>query len=386
MEQPIVKEEEKISSAYASAESSPNTSLKASLSFSNNKQQQPMSTSRSSHELLEEYLLNGNTNSLAEFQSLPPNLQSNENKTNVEQLIMKTINDLVPKRVTSISGTAVSSSSPNPESNPFKLLTPNVPTSTTVASADNQDNRSTQIIENLALLSHNEHEKADPILTSSSKSPINNASSEINKIDKCIMHLSPSKSTSSMNVPASSQEFCMDLNLNIAASAAVVNANGTSIAITSSSSTNSLSDHNRFTSNASTSSIHNDLKMIVEESKENKTIDSTSPQSTNDTKRDEKSNKSSLNTSIDQSNENSNGQSTMTNSIKSSDLINQMMLMINKKTSFNNLQAIRTQQMNTSQEQQSIDEQQKQEKMNDVNDQIKHNRYDRVCFSFSFLC
>jgi len=79
---------------------------------------------------------------------------------------------------------------------------------------------------------------------------------------------SPSAEATGLHVPASSREFCMSLNFDLAATAAasacapvaiVTDNTGTSPKV--------CTDHNRFTSNASTSSIHNDLKMILEESK-----------------------------------------------------------------------------------------------------------------------
>lgn len=62
----------------------------------------------------------------------------------------------------------------------------------------------------------------------------------------------------------------MDLNLNIAASVALAAAVPVAICEQATKKVNHASsdDHQRFTKNASTSSIHNDLKAILEESKE----------------------------------------------------------------------------------------------------------------------
>lgn len=62
----------------------------------------------------------------------------------------------------------------------------------------------------------------------------------------------------------------MDLNLNIAASVALAAAVPVAICEQATKKANHASsdDHQRFTKNASTSSIHNDLKAILEESKE----------------------------------------------------------------------------------------------------------------------
>jgi len=64
----------------------------------------------------------------------------------------------------------------------------------------------------------------------------------------------------------------MNLNLNLASAAAATA--GGPVAVVDNQTVKSPvpQEHNRFTSNASTSSIHNDLKMILEESKEPKTV------------------------------------------------------------------------------------------------------------------
>lgn len=71
------------------------------------------------------------------------------------------------------------------------------------------------------------------------------------------------------NLPASSREFTMDLNFNLA-SAAAATAGAPVVVVDNSSKSPVAKEHDKFTSNASTSSIHNDLKMILEESKDGK--------------------------------------------------------------------------------------------------------------------
>lgn len=103
-----------------------------------------------------------------------------------------------------------------------------------------------KIIENLTSLSRKDHEKADPILSAAKNT-----------------------SASPASLPASSREFCMNLNLNLAVAAAAT-ASGPVAIVDNTMLPPSLPqqylEHSKFTSNASTSSIHNDLKMILEES------------------------------------------------------------------------------------------------------------------------
>lgn len=321
-----------------------------------------LSTSTSSN-AIEKLLKMGELGSLNvnEFQSLPPNILfenkpilnlienqvelSGPGSQSIQDLVKTTVKTLIENTVKSsidevlsqefnkekekiVSGpslmpslfpatsslltSTVSSSSPNPDCSPFKLLVNEIPntesglvkspsTNLTIQTSTLSPNGSTiheavavfnseltktkddKVIESLALLNHKEHEQADPILSASSKnSSISNSSSSSSVesaqsgIDKGSVETkvdSPSKS--SMTVPASSQEFCMSLNLNLAAAAA---ANATAPIVVCDNTKVSTSpkevqqqvqvpEHNRFTSNASTSSIHNDLKMILEENK-----------------------------------------------------------------------------------------------------------------------
>lgn len=219
---------------------------------------------------------------------------------------------------TALSTAAISASSPNPECSPYKFLI-NESKSTdqkevkTLKLEEDKNNISEKtnivvdkLIENLASLNHKESEKHDPILSgaSSSKNITSNSNLKIpqkSKIEKSqtkSMKISatagraPSKSVSSLpmsneagsqkvdhHVPASSREFCMDLNFNLA-SAAAATASGPIVVVDNSKSP-VTQEHNKFTSNASTSSIHNDLKMILEESKDDKKV-STKEKSKND--------------------------------------------------------------------------------------------------------
>ena len=61
----------------------------------------------------------------------------------------------------------------------------------------------------------------------------------------------------------------MDLNFKLA-SAAAATAGAPVVVVDNSSKSPVAKEHDKFTSNASTSSIHNDLKMILEESKDGK--------------------------------------------------------------------------------------------------------------------
>lgn len=260
----------------------------------------------------------------SEFQSLPPNIlfgnakQANEieqdllNDSLKQKSESQTIQDLVKTTVTSliettvktsieemtkevqqekeknlasklmpslfVSSNAVSSSSPNPACSPFKFLdkdanlpkspsheiklvstlSPNGSTIQDAVSVFNaeQSKLSNSVIEKLAQLNHRDHEKEDPILNSSAKITPGITPSNSQIINE--------QTTSSMTVPASSQEFCMNLNLNLAAVAAN---NSNSPVVVGESQKETLSEHQRFTSNASTSSIHNDLKMILEGTK-----------------------------------------------------------------------------------------------------------------------
>jgi hypothetical protein len=169
-----------------------------------------------------------------------------------------------------------------------------------------------KIIESLALLNnHKEHERADPVLQSSmtkttsiSTNAFTQQKSEEELIKKHLLveHANVSEKkiseplvSNNMNasVPASSREFCMDLNFNLAAAAAVfaqapivISDNSklpinTSVKAATTLATPSVQPtvqptvmptdaENKLTWNASTSSIHNDLKKILEDSKKEK--------------------------------------------------------------------------------------------------------------------
>lgn len=274
----------------------------------------PTSTSSNA---LDKLLRQGEYSSLnsTEYQSLPANIlfENAKNKENpgkerqsIQELVKTTVKSLIESTVKSsvdeasknnllpLIKSTVSSSSPNPECSPFKLLLTEGPKSPSKLTATLSPNGSTiheavtavfnsetkpkddKVIESLAMLNHKEHEKADPILSASTKtvqtSTSVNSLSETNKPTELKNSPVKSTSTNSMSVPASSQEFCMSLNLNLAAAAAA-NASGPIVVCDNTKQTTSpkdqthLSEHHRFTSNVSTSSIHNDLKMILEESK-----------------------------------------------------------------------------------------------------------------------
>jgi len=159
---------------------------------------------------------------------------------------------------------ASSTSSPNPETSPFKLLVNemanksdedrlrqstsahNILSSTKPSDLDKKPLDERENLEKLATLTKKEHEKCDPILSTS-----------INSAEKTSKQHESQKETP---VPSSSKEFCMNLNLKLASSVAQT-------AIAPVAILENHFEHSRFTSNASTSSIHNDLKIILEESK-----------------------------------------------------------------------------------------------------------------------
>lgn len=101
----------------------------------------------------------------------------------------------------------------------------------------------------------NNEETKEQVKKAPSKSETNSA----NETDETKLH----------NLPASSREFTMDLNFNLASAAAATA--GAPVAVVDNSNKSPVAkEHDKFTSNASTSSIHNDLKMILEESKDGK--------------------------------------------------------------------------------------------------------------------
>jgi len=200
--------------------------------------------------------------------------------------------------VTLSSISAASASSPNPECSPYKFLINEYSSKTTeatktVSSLKLTETNETKDIENLASLNCVDSEKHDPILSGAAKTKDSKAhtSSKTSRKDQTNKSpkpnsnkptgRSPSKSVSNLptgevnsltkvdNLPASSREFTMNLNFNLA-SAAAASAGGPIVVVDNSCKSPVAKEHDKFTSNASTSSIHNDLKMILEESKDGK--------------------------------------------------------------------------------------------------------------------
>jgi len=193
---------------------------------------------------------------------------------------------------------AASASSPNPDCSPYKFLITETEPKKTISSLELEKANSgskkseCEIIENLASLNRKESEKHDPIVSGAAKScqkePKSPGSSQKSaKKDLLTQNKSvksgvksPSKSVSGLSglneadsskvdhLPASSHEFTMNLNFNLA-SAAAASAGGPVVVVGSSGCKSPVAkEHDKFTSNASTSSIHNDLKLILEEGKE----------------------------------------------------------------------------------------------------------------------
>ncbi len=218
---------------------------------------------------------------------------------------------------------AASASSPNPECSPYKFLiteTNNQPKKIESLKLESSGSKTEcEIIENLASLNRNESEKHDPIVSGAAKtqketkSPgsksakkdlLTQNNSATNKSVKSSLK-SPSRSVSGLsglkesnsskvvdNLPASSHEFTMNLNFNLA-SAAAATAGGPVVVVGNSLSKSPVAkEHNKFTSNASTSSIHNDLKLILEEGKENEKKSSKPVKKTKESKSEDKLNKS----------------------------------------------------------------------------------------------
>lgn len=214
-----------------------------------------------------------------------------------------------------LTSAATSASSPNPECSPYKFLMNEYSSKSSeqktvsslklstgecdTTSATNEKATEKCLIENLNSLSQKDSETHDPILSGAAPSQKNDdlkaeASAKPSKSEK---QISPKKSISSTKlaanskspaktnsntlkqgdvksskvdqVPASSREFCMDLNFNLA-SAAAATAGGPVVVVDNTNKSPVAKEHNKFTSNASTSSIHTDLKMILEESKDDK--------------------------------------------------------------------------------------------------------------------
>ena len=260
--------------------------------------------------------------------------KSPEQTSTTKPAITKPATHLNPHDALSKSNlSTTSSSSPNPECSPFKLLVNELPASTTAhqmqspsyqaannkpvstlspngttindavaifnaamsSEAKKSEPESNKIIENLAMLNRKEHEKADPVLSASNQAKTQTeagaapnmskpavastttATTTINAVKEIKQNES---SNNSMNVPSSSREFCLNLNFNLAAAAAGLAAAPLAIVDTSSQ-TISNDPSKRFTSNASTSSIHNDLKIILEEGKKMDKQQEPKPQRTN---------------------------------------------------------------------------------------------------------
>jgi len=188
-----------------------------------------------------------------------------------------------------LSSAAASASSPNPECSPYKFLISESSDKKTVNSLklDNNETKKEavveKLIEDLASLNHKDSEKHDPILSGISPNKKDDLKNKKIKSEKKASKPKSSKSpakTSTLptkktdqtkvdQIPASSREFCMNLNFNLA-SAAAATAGGPVVVVDNSNKSPVAKEHNKFTSNASTSSIHNDLKMILEESKDEK--------------------------------------------------------------------------------------------------------------------
>lgn len=150
------------------------------------------------------------------------------------------------------------------------------------------------------------------------------------------------------NLPASSGEFTMDLNFKLA-SAAAATAGAPVVVVDNSSKSPVAKEHDKFTSNASTSSIHNDLKMILEESKDgkktskdkskqaklNKSVDGGKKEKPQRTKKDKNTSKGDIsnssinNSTVEQINADTSNLSPTSKS-NSLNLIKMMMLMVDK--------------------------------------------------------
>ena len=109
-----------------------------------------------------------------------------------------------------------------PSSESHQLATPLQPTVVPMV-AIQQENK---IIESLALLNnHKEHERADPVLQSSMPADMDKVSVENGNGEALLKKTLPETgATTTSAVPASSREFCMNLNFNLAAAAAVFSA------------------------------------------------------------------------------------------------------------------------------------------------------------------
>jgi len=285
-----------------------------------------------------------------------------------------------PTLTATLTSAAISASSPNPECSPYKFLINEYPTKTTDVKVNSfkMDTKVTQettgktneiiddkVIESLASLDHKDSETHDPILSGAKKigtKPVSSkkestetkpakptktaskTSTKSNKSPKSVSNLplADTKSSKVDHLPASSREFTMDLNFKLG-SAAAATAGGPIVVVDNSNKSPVTNEHNKFTSNASTSSIHNDLKMILEESKDNKKAsgkenkklnkskDKPKPQRT---KKDHNKSKDTSNTSFNSTTETSSSMTVETGNLspisKTNDLnlIKMMMLMV----------------------------------------------------------
>ncbi|CAF0855087.1 unnamed protein product [Brachionus calyciflorus] len=269
-----------------------------------------MSHAKSANEL-EKDLLNDSLKQKSESQTIHDlvkstvsNLIESTVKTSIEEMTKEVQQEkeknlatkLMPSLFPSVN--TVSSSSPNPITSPFKYLMTDVdkqhaqipkspsqsiktaatlsPNGSTIQDAVSIFNaeqtklNSSSVIEKLAQLNHKEHEKEDPILSASnikdSKKML--VTPGITPSNSQILNqpIKQSNSNHSMTVPDSSQEFCRNLNLNLAAAAA--NIAQVPLVVSEPINKETVTEHQRFTSNASTSSIHNDLKAILEGGKQ----------------------------------------------------------------------------------------------------------------------
>jgi len=244
-------------------------------------------------------------NAKLQQQTTPKSNTSPNKSSSVLSFIEKIFNknsDKQNKQALPNNLSTTSSSSPNPDCSPYKLLSheihtsescktssallnlqlnstnsmrPTIPSTlspngTTIhdavaifnAATRTQEGITSKSVETLALLNSREHEQADPIL------------SQIKASHKVTYQQMTHDETNNAHVPATSEEFAMKLNFNLASAAAssapapvVVQDN---LKLINQATNQTLNQ--RFTSNASTSSIHNDLKKILEESKGNKKI------------------------------------------------------------------------------------------------------------------
>jgi trimeric autotransporter adhesin len=257
---------------------------------------------------------------ISQLKTSPSSKEQPPSSPNVDEKASKpqSKGEILEKSLSSAVSSSASSSSPNPDCSPYKLLINEVnpishQTKLTLSSNgspineaatifdgahqldtsinttnDKSSSSSEKIIESLASLNHKEHEKADPILSAlvetvkinESPSKIAVGSGSSHQVSSSSLQSSTLVNASNnqssftvpnITVPSTSQEFCMNLNFNLAAAAATTA--GAPVAVLSSQQpqvkpSTASDDHKRFTLNASTSSIHNDLKLIVEEDKQ----------------------------------------------------------------------------------------------------------------------